>query len=129
MPTFRSAMTEFSETGSPVRAATPAEITLNERQGSGCAAKACANSAAAIGLRHMLAVQTVTMGPGADIVASERTWFCGKRKAGFRRSRQRISKRTIVAADARGAMNRYAGWDSEFAQRDQGTVHMHGTLE
>ena len=35
MPTFFRAVTEFSEMGSPVRLATPAEMTLSERKGSG----------------------------------------------------------------------------------------------
>src|SRR2546423_1737677 len=85
MPTLRKARTEFSETGSLVRAATPAEITLSERNGSGCAASACCNNAAAIGLRQMFAVQTVTMGPKTD-TGRERTWFYAKRKAGLKPS-------------------------------------------
>src|SRR5258708_26492394 len=87
MPTFFRATTEFSETGSPERAATPAEITLSDRSGSGWAARACCNRAAAIGLRQMLAVHTITIGPKADIVGTERTWFCPKCKAGFRREK------------------------------------------
>src|SRR5688572_5829634 len=82
IPTFLSAMTEFSETGSPARAATPAEITFSDRNGSGCASNACCSNAAAMGLRQMLAVQTVTIVSEAD-TGRERTWFFPKRKAGF----------------------------------------------
>src|SRR5688572_28769354 len=80
IPTFFSALTEFSDTGSPGRAATPAEMTLNDRSGSGCACSACCSSAAAMGLRQMLAVQTVTMVSEAD-TGRERTCFFPKRKA------------------------------------------------
>src|SRR5688572_21566131 len=83
IPTFFSAITEFSETGSPARAATPAEITFSERSGSGCASSACCNSAAAMGLRHIFAVQTVTIVSEAD-TGRERTCFSVKRKARFR---------------------------------------------
>ena len=74
MPTFFSAATEFSETGSPSRAATPAEITCIDRSGPVSAASACCNKAAAIGLRQMLAVQTTTITPGSD-TGRERTRF------------------------------------------------------
>jgi hypothetical protein len=53
-------MTEFSDAGSLLRAATPAETTFNDRNGSGCAFRACCSKAAAIGLRQILAVQTTS---------------------------------------------------------------------
>ena len=64
MPTFFNAVTELVETGSPERAATPAETTFQDFSGSGWALSAWRNIASAIGLRQMLAVQTVTMVPG-----------------------------------------------------------------
>lgn len=73
MPTLRSATTEFSETGSPGRADTPAEMTLSERSGSGCAASACCNNPAAMGLRQMLAVQ-ITRSVSGTIVKLEGEW-------------------------------------------------------
>ena len=73
IPTLRSATTEFSDTGSPARAETPAEVTFNERKGSGWPAKACCNSPAAIGLRQILAVQ-MTRRVSGGIVKLDREW-------------------------------------------------------
>src|SRR4051812_22811226 len=88
MPTFFNATTEFSDTTSPVRAATPAEITLTDRHGSGCAASACCSKAAAIGLRQMLAVHTATMVAGADISARKGHAFPRKAKPDYRGRRR-----------------------------------------
>ena len=58
---FRSAATELADTGSPLRATTPAEETFNPAKGAASAASACCSNAAAMGLRHTLAVQTTTI--------------------------------------------------------------------
>jgi hypothetical protein len=73
MPAFFKLVTEWSVGGAPARAETPAESTLSERSGSGCAARAWRNKPAAIGLRQMLAVQITKTCAGAGIKTGKGT--------------------------------------------------------